>query len=118
MIDDIQGMNDNKDDVTKNIEPFVAQSHYKKDFTRWLDANFKYFQGNRVAAALDEIKQNADKIYDGVTYLKTITETKSTSVLKNYYAQDWIDILLAYQKQDTERFAKAVDSLKFGIEWE
>ena len=111
MIDDVLG-------IHKNIEPFDAQSHYKKDFAKWLDENFRYFNTSKDAPAFIQIRENIDKIYDGVMYLKNLTETRSAPILQMYYSSDWPRITSAYREPDVKKFAEAVDSLKFGIEWE
>jgi hypothetical protein len=117
MIEDIPGINKGKD-----IEPFIREGEYKldykRDFVKWLEKNFRYFSTSLDAAALEEIKQNANKIYDGVNYLKTITETRSAPALQRYYARDWLNITTAYKKNDIENFARAISGLMDGIKLE
>ena len=97
----------------KTIEDYVDKGDYKRDFVKWMDKNFRYFNTSEDTAALEEIKQNA-----AVTYLKTMTERWSADVLQRYYRTDWLDISIAYQKKDMDKFAKAVASLIGGIEVE
>ncbi len=104
--------------VNKTIDEYVDKGDYKRDFAKWLEDNFKYFNDKKDAAALEEIKQNADKIYRGVVYIRAITESKSAPILQRYYQTDFNAIRAEFNAGNMEKFARSVDSLKTGIEWE
>ena len=104
------------------VKPFEVGSDFRRDYKRWLEHNFAYFNGNRSESKLSEVAKNKHLIFTGAETVLHMTMELSGPEIKRYYLEDFFRIQNTYTaaclEGKVEDFAHAIDTFKDGIDWE